>query len=56
MPIALNVLEGYDLAALGHNSPAYLHVLTEALKAAFSDREHYLADPDFFDVPLAGLG
>jgi gamma-glutamyltranspeptidase/glutathione hydrolase len=55
LPIALNVLEGYDLAGLGHNSPAYLHLLTEALKAAFSDREHYLADPEFVDVPLDDL-
>jgi gamma-glutamyltranspeptidase/glutathione hydrolase len=55
LPIALNVLEGYDLAALGHNGPAYLHLLTEALKAAFSDREHYLADPEFVDVPLDDL-
>ncbi|HEV8633902.1 MAG TPA: gamma-glutamyltransferase family protein [Chloroflexota bacterium] len=55
LPIALNVLEGYDLAALGHNSPAYLHLLTEALKAAFSDREHYVADPEFVDVPLDDL-
>jgi gamma-glutamyltranspeptidase/glutathione hydrolase len=55
LPIALNVLEGYDLAGLGHNSPAYLHRLTEALKAAFSDREHYIADPEFVDVPLDEL-
>src|SRR5262245_21950844 len=55
LPIALNVLEGYHLAGLGHNSPHYLPLLTEALKAAFSDREHYLADPGFVDVPLDDL-
>jgi gamma-glutamyltranspeptidase/glutathione hydrolase len=55
LAIAMNILEGYDLAALGHNSPAYLHLLTEALKCAFSDREHYFGDPDFVDVPIEAL-
>jgi gamma-glutamyltranspeptidase/glutathione hydrolase len=55
LPIALNVVEGYDLAGLGHNSPAYVHLLTEALKAAFSDREHYVADPEHVDVPIDEL-
>ena len=49
---ALNILEGIDLAALGHNSPAYVHALTEALKLAAADREAYFGDPDFEDVPL----
>jgi len=49
---ALNILEGIDLAALGHNSPAYIHALTEALKLAAADREAYFGDPDFEDVPL----
>src|SRR5579884_1168793 len=55
LPIALNVVEGYDLGRLGHNSAAYLHVLAEALKCAFSDREHYVADPEFVDVPIDAL-
>ena len=55
LPIALNIVEGYDLRALGHNSPQYLHLITEALKAALSDRHHYIADPDFFDVPIDWL-
>ncbi|HEY3109305.1 MAG TPA: gamma-glutamyltransferase, partial [Chloroflexota bacterium] len=55
LAIAMNILEGYDLAALGHNSAAYLHRLTEALKCAFSDREHYFGDPDFVDVPIDAL-
>lgn len=55
LPIALNILEGYDLKGLGHNSPAYLHVVTEAIKAAFSDRHHFIADPDFHDVPIDRL-
>jgi gamma-glutamyltranspeptidase/glutathione hydrolase len=53
--LALNILEGFDLKALGHNSPAYLHLVTETLKLAFADRDRYIADPRFTDVPLAGL-
>ena len=52
---ALNILEGIDLAALGHNSTAYVHALTEALKLAAADREAYFGDPDFEDVPLKVL-
>ena len=55
VPIALNLLKGYDLKAMGHNSPQYIHTVTEALKLAFSDRHHYIADPRFFPVPLEGL-
>ena len=49
---ALNILEGFDLKSLGHNSPAYIHVVTEALKLAMADRERYYGDPDFVQVPL----
>jgi gamma-glutamyltranspeptidase/glutathione hydrolase len=52
---ALNILEGFDLQSLGHNSPAYIHVLTEALKLAMADRERYYGDPDFVQVPLEAL-
>ena len=52
---ALNLLEGFDLKKLGHNSPGYVHTLTEAFKLAFSDRERYIGDPDFLDVPMKGL-
>ena len=56
MLMALNVLEGYDLKVLGHNSPEYLHLLTEALKLAFADRNEYIADPRFVkDVPVDEL-
>ncbi len=48
----LNILEGYDLAAMGHNSADYVHVLTEAMRAAFRDRAQHVADMDFVDVPL----
>ncbi|MEJ2532085.1 MAG: gamma-glutamyltransferase [Halioglobus sp.] len=51
----LNILEGYDLAKMGHNSAAYLHRLTEAMKFAFADRSEYLGDPDFVDVPVQRL-
>jgi len=52
---ALNLLEGYDLRSLGHNSAAYIHLLAEAMKLAYADREWYYADPDFVGVPQQGL-
>src|SRR5690606_32151618 len=51
----LNILEGYDLAALGHNSPAVIHLLVEAMKLAYADRSEFLGDPDFVRVPVDGL-
>ena len=51
----LNILEGYDLKSLGHNSADYLHRLIEAMRRAYADRSEYLGDPDFFDVPIAAL-
>jgi gamma-glutamyltranspeptidase/glutathione hydrolase len=51
----LNVLEGYDIAHLKHNSPEYLHLLMEAKKAAFSDRDFYITDPAFEKIPVDGL-
>ncbi len=53
--LALNMLEGYDLQSLGHNSPEYLHLLIEAVKLAFADANRYVADPDFMDIPLKNL-
>ena len=52
---ALKILEGVDLQALGHNSPAYIHHVAEAFNLTFADREAYLGDPRFVDVPVAGL-
>jgi gamma-glutamyltranspeptidase/glutathione hydrolase len=51
----LNILEGYDLKALGHNSPAYIHLVAMAMKAAFADRNPHLGDPAFVDVPVGWL-
>ena len=52
----LNILEGFELAAMGHNSADYLHVLTEAMRRAYSDRAEHLGDPDFNDsMPLDRL-
>jgi gamma-glutamyltranspeptidase/glutathione hydrolase len=52
---ALQVLEGYDLPALGHNSSDYLHLLAEVMKHGYADRAHHLGDPDFVDVPVERL-
>jgi gamma-glutamyltranspeptidase/glutathione hydrolase len=52
---ALNIVETFDLQALGHNSADYIHVLTEALKMSYADRDTYYADPAFVDVPQTGL-
>jgi gamma-glutamyltranspeptidase/glutathione hydrolase len=51
----LNILEGFDLAKLGHNSAEYFHRMIEAKKLAFADRDRYLADPEKARVPLEKL-
>jgi gamma-glutamyltranspeptidase/glutathione hydrolase len=51
----LNILEQFDLQKMGHNSADYLHVVTEALKLAYADRDSYYADPTFVKVPATGL-
>ncbi|HTS37251.1 MAG TPA: gamma-glutamyltransferase [Candidatus Solibacter sp.] len=53
--IALNLLEGFDLKAMGHNSADFLHTSAEAVKLAMADREKYLGDMDFIKIPYAGL-
>jgi len=55
IPMALNMLKGYDIKSLGHNSADYIHVVTEALKLAFADRHNHFGDPKFVKVPMAGL-
>jgi gamma-glutamyltranspeptidase/glutathione hydrolase len=51
----LNILETFDIAALGPNSPEHLHLFVEAKKLAFEDRAVYYADMDFADVPITKL-
>ncbi len=51
----LNLLEGFDLKALGHLSADSIHVITEAMKLAYADRDRYYGDPDFVTVPIRGL-
>ena len=51
----LQMLEDDDLASLGHNSPDYIHLVSQALNLAFSDRHHYYGDPDHVEVPMEGL-
>jgi len=51
----LNILEGYDMAKLGHNTSASIHIMAEAMKRVFADRAKYMGDPDFVKVPIKGL-
>jgi gamma-glutamyltranspeptidase/glutathione hydrolase len=52
---ALSMLEGYDLKAMGLNSPDYIHTCIEVMKLAFADRDKYLGDMDFIKIPYEGL-
>jgi gamma-glutamyltranspeptidase/glutathione hydrolase len=52
---ALNILEGYDLRALGVNSAEYIHKVVEALKLAYADRDSYYGDPKFNHIPTEVL-
>ena len=51
----LNILENFDLRAMGHNSPDYIHTLIEAMKLSYADRDTYYADTEFVKVPGEGL-
>ncbi len=51
----LNLIEPFDWSALGHNSPRALHLLVEAMKLAFADREGYYGDPKHVKVPADAL-
>ena len=51
----LNLVEEFDLKGLGCNTAESIHLMVEAKKLAFADREAYMADPDFVDVPVSGL-
>lgn len=52
---ALNILENFNLADLGHNTSAYIHVVTEAIKLVAADRDAYIGDPNFVKVPMEAL-
>ena len=51
----LRIIEGFNLAGMGHNSDAYIHHIVEAKKLAYADRACFYADPDHYDLPLEGL-
>lgn len=51
----LNILENFEMKSMTVNSPEYIHTLVEAFKIAFADRDAYMADLDYYDVPTATL-
>jgi gamma-glutamyltranspeptidase/glutathione hydrolase len=51
----LNILEGYDLKKMGHNSAGYIHTSIEAMKLAMADRDTFLGDAEFIQIPYEGL-
>lgn len=51
----LNILENYDIAAMGDQSSEKYHLLIETMRRAFADRAEFMGDPDFVKVPIAGL-
>ncbi|PTD99931.1 gamma-glutamyltransferase [Pandoraea apista] len=51
----LNILNQFDIRSLGEGSADYYHLLVEATKQAFADRDRYLSDPDFVEIPLTQL-
>jgi gamma-glutamyltranspeptidase/glutathione hydrolase len=48
----LNLLEGFDLKSMGHNSAAYVHTVVEAMKLGYADRDAYYGDPEFSQIPI----
>ena len=54
-PLILNILEHTALESLEHNSPHYIHIVTQAIELAMSDRDTYIGDPEFVEVPLDRL-
>lgn len=51
----LNILEGYEIGGMEPNGPEVLHLLIEAKKTAFNDRDRYITDPEWADIPVAQL-
>ena len=54
-PLTLNILKHTSVATVQHNSPEYIHIVTQAIELAMSDRDTYAGDPRFVDVPLDTL-
>ncbi|TGK50719.1 gamma-glutamyltransferase family protein [Leptospira kanakyensis] len=55
VPMVLQLLDGVDLKSMGHNSPEYIHTVSQAIELVVADRERYFGDPKFIDVPVDGL-
>lgn len=55
VPMVLKIVEPLDLRAMGRDSPAYVHAVTQAIELAMADREAYIGDPAFVDVPVSVL-
>ncbi len=53
--MALNILEGFDLKEMGPKNPDSYHAIVESTKLAFADRNHYVGDPEFVDIPISTL-
>ncbi len=51
----LNIVERFDMQSLGCNTTESVHLMVEAKKLCFADREKYMADPDWIDIPLEGM-
>ena len=51
----LNILENFDLKAIGHNSPEYMRIVSEAMKMATADKDEHVGDPKFVDIPVERL-
>ncbi|PKA12969.1 gamma-glutamyltransferase [Leptospira meyeri] len=55
VPMVLQLLDGVNLKSMGHNSPEYIHTVSQAIELVVADREKYFGDPKFVDVPIDGL-
>ena len=55
VPMTAQLLSARELSSLGHNTADYIHLVTEALKLSFADRDAFFGDPEFVDVPITGL-
>jgi len=55
LALIANIMEGYDVGSLGWHSPRHVHLVAEAMRRAFADRNHFLGDPDFVDIPRERL-